>query len=151
MRLVTGAHAASVRALIESLPYDTLVRDNPVQRAIADGALSYSAALQCSLDPIEKRMLPSPHQLDRVKFRAELRGESVVCARYSALFCRWERMPHGWLATISAGSRDCSGHSSIAASMPRDPAPWMCAFHGSICSPSPFNQSTARPGAASTS
>ncbi len=78
IRLVTGAHASLVRALIESLPYDTVVRDNPVQRAIADGALSYATALQRSLDPVDKCMLPSPHQLDRIKFRAQVRGESVV-------------------------------------------------------------------------
>ncbi len=78
IRLVTGAHSSLVRALIESLPHDTLVTDNPVQRAIAHGALAYSTALERSLDPLEKRMLPSPHQLDRLGFRAEVRTERVV-------------------------------------------------------------------------
>jgi len=78
IRLITGAHSALVRGLIESMPHDTLVEDNPVQRAIADGALPYAEALQQSLHPTERRMLPSPHQLDRDKFLADLRGESVV-------------------------------------------------------------------------
>ncbi len=76
--LVTGAHSTLVRALVESMPQDTLVQENPVQQAIAKEALSYTDALAKSLDAQTGRMLPSPHLLDRDKFRADVRDESVV-------------------------------------------------------------------------
>ncbi|MFW5723478.1 MAG: NAD-dependent epimerase/dehydratase family protein [Halochromatium sp.] len=77
-RLVSGAPAAMVGAIVESLPQDTRMRDNPVQQAIAPGALGFRAALEASIDPISKRLLPSPRARLQEQDRKRMREQSLV-------------------------------------------------------------------------
>jgi hypothetical protein len=74
LRWVSGAPAALVDPLVENLRADTPVRDNPVQQAITDGALSFREALS--------RVLEGENTDPRDSLRAGddrlIREESVV-------------------------------------------------------------------------
>jgi len=78
VRLFSGASSALVNALVESLPQDTAIRDNPVQRAIQAGALPYRQALAAALDPVHKTFLPSPRLVTRDHDATAIREASVV-------------------------------------------------------------------------
>lgn len=77
-RAVSGAPRAMVGAIVESLPQDTRMQDNPVQQAIATGALSFRQALEASIDPKTRQLLPSPRQPLRGQDRAVMREQSLV-------------------------------------------------------------------------
>jgi uncharacterized protein YbjT (DUF2867 family) len=61
-RFFSGAPSAVVGPALESLPQDTIIRDNPVQRAIDQAALPFREALSAALDASGRRLLPSPRQ-----------------------------------------------------------------------------------------
>jgi hypothetical protein len=77
-RLASGAPPALVGALLESLPQDTLVRDNPLQRAIGRSALPFREALRRSLDPARRQLLPSPRQPIQGQDRESMRQARLV-------------------------------------------------------------------------
>jgi uncharacterized protein YbjT (DUF2867 family) len=77
-RLISGAPAPMIGAIVESLPQDTVMQDNPVQRAIAPGALGFRAALTAAVDPVGKRLLPNPRQPVREWDRDLMRSQSLV-------------------------------------------------------------------------
>ncbi|WP_462320319.1 NAD(P)H-binding protein [Halochromatium sp.] len=77
-RAVSRAPAAMVGAIVESLPQDTRMRDNPIQQAIEPQALGFRAALQASIDPISGRLLPSPRQRLKEQDREIMREQSLV-------------------------------------------------------------------------
>lgn len=77
-RWVGGAPAHLIGAIVESLPQDTLMRDNAVQRAITPGALSFQEALATCIDPETKRPRPAPRQRIAVQDQALLRRQSLV-------------------------------------------------------------------------
>lgn len=77
-RAVSGAPAAMVGAIVESLPQDTRMHDNPVQQAIEPQALGYGAALQASINPTTGCLLPSPRQHLKEQDREVMREQSLV-------------------------------------------------------------------------
>jgi uncharacterized protein YbjT (DUF2867 family) len=77
-RLVSGAPTAMVGAIVESLPQDTVMRDNPVQQAIQPGALRFRAALETCIDPQSGRLLPSPRAPLKGQDREVMREQSLV-------------------------------------------------------------------------
>jgi uncharacterized protein YbjT (DUF2867 family) len=77
-RLVSGAPAQMVGAIVESLPQDTVMRDNPVQRAIAPSALGFADALTMSLDPASNRLAPNPRRRIREQDAHLMREQSLV-------------------------------------------------------------------------
>jgi hypothetical protein len=77
-RIASGAPAAMVGAIVESLPQDTVMRDNPVQQAIGPGALGFRAALDAAIDPARRRLLPNPRQRVRERDRDLMRRLSLV-------------------------------------------------------------------------
>ena len=77
-RIASGAPAPMVGAIVESLPQDTVMRDNPVQQAIGPGALSFRAALDAAIDPGRRRLLPNPRQRVRERDRDLMRSLSLV-------------------------------------------------------------------------
>lgn len=77
-RAISGAPAAMVGAIVESLPQDTRMRDNPVQQAIEPQALGFRAALEASIDPATRRLLPSPRQRLKEQDREVMREQSLV-------------------------------------------------------------------------
>ena len=77
-RVVSDAPAPMVEAIVESLPQDTLMRDNPLQRAIAPAALGFADALAASLDPVSKRLKPSPRARIREQDAHLMREQSLV-------------------------------------------------------------------------
>ena len=77
-RAVSGAPAAMVGAIVESLPQDTGMRDNPVQQAIEPQALGFRAALRASIDPTTGRLLPSPRQHLKEQDLEVMREQSLV-------------------------------------------------------------------------
>lgn len=97
-RVVSGAPPAMVGAIVESLPQDTLMRDNPVQRAIAPGALGFRAALEASIDPATGRLRPSPRQRLKDQDREVMREQSLVRSIQRAL------LPPGQDAAWLAGN-----------------------------------------------
>ncbi len=97
-RAVSGAPAAMVGAIVESLPQDTRMRDNPVQQAIEPQALSFRAALQASIDPASGRLLPSPRQHLKEQDRQVMREQSLVRSIQRAL------LPPGQDAAWLAGN-----------------------------------------------
>ncbi len=77
-RIASGAPAPMVGAIVESLPQDTVMRDNPVQQAIGPGALGFRAALDAAIDPARRRLLPNPRQRVRERDRDLMRRLSLV-------------------------------------------------------------------------
>jgi len=77
-RIVSGAPAPMVGAIVESLPQDTVMRDNPVQQAIGPGAISFRAALDAAIDPARRRLLPNPRQRMRERDCELMRRLSLV-------------------------------------------------------------------------
>lgn len=77
-RLVSGAPAQMVGAIVESLPQDTVMQDNPVQRAILPGAARFRDALTACVDPRSGRCRPSPRQRLDGEDRALMRRQSLV-------------------------------------------------------------------------
>jgi uncharacterized protein YbjT (DUF2867 family) len=77
-RLVSGAPVQLVGAVVESLPQDTVMQDNPLQRAIAPGALGFADALAASLDPATRRLLPNPRARIRDADTHLMREQSLV-------------------------------------------------------------------------
>ncbi|NEV64585.1 NAD(P)H-binding protein [Thiorhodococcus minor] len=80
-RLVSGAPPQMVGAIVESLPQDTLMRDNALQRVIAPDALSFAAALERCIDPVSGRPRPRPRdqllEADQSLMRKEARVRSI--------------------------------------------------------------------------
>jgi uncharacterized protein YbjT (DUF2867 family) len=97
-RAASGAPAAVVGAIVESLPQDTVMRDNPVQQAIEPGALGFRAALAASIDPRSGRLLPSPRQRLQAEDRELMREQSLVRSIQRAL------LPPGQDAAWLAGN-----------------------------------------------
>ena len=77
-RLVSRAPAPMVGAIVESLPQDTVMHDNPVQQAIMPGALSFREALAAAVDPATGRVRPNPRRPVQVQDRALMRRQSLV-------------------------------------------------------------------------
>ena len=75
--LVTGAPRALAGPLVASLKHDMVVRDNPVQRAIAPEALGFDAALALSLDD-NNALLPDPRQSHRRRDDDTIREARLV-------------------------------------------------------------------------
>ncbi len=78
VRLFSGAPYALVQPLVESLPQDTVIKDNLVQQAIKGGALTYQRALKDAIDPKTKELLPHPRLVNRDEDIAAMREASVV-------------------------------------------------------------------------
>jgi hypothetical protein len=78
VRLISGAPNALAQPLIESLPQDKTVKDNPVQRAIGADALTYREALEAALDKPRGELLPSPRLVIREQDDTAVREASVV-------------------------------------------------------------------------
>ncbi len=78
VRLVSGAPAPLVNALVESLPQDTAVETNPVQQALQAEALDYSQALIAALDARRENLLSSPRLILRDQDHTALREASLV-------------------------------------------------------------------------
>jgi uncharacterized protein YbjT (DUF2867 family) len=77
-RLVSGAPAQLVGAIVESLPQDTRMHDNPVQEAIAPGSVGFRAALAEAIDPASGRLRPSPRRPIQGRDQALIRRQSLV-------------------------------------------------------------------------
>lgn len=77
-RWVSGAPPAVVGPALESLPQDTLIRDNPIQRAIDPGALGFKEALGRAIDPKRRCLLPSPRQPIQGQDRELMREARLV-------------------------------------------------------------------------
>ena len=75
--LVSGSSRALAGPLVASLKHDMVVRDNPVQRAIAPDALGFEDALKASLDP-ERHLLPDPRTPLRKPDARVIREERLV-------------------------------------------------------------------------
>jgi uncharacterized protein YbjT (DUF2867 family) len=77
-KLVSGAPAQTVGAIVESLPRDTRMRDNALQRAIAPGSLSFRQALAASIDHGTGRMRPNPRRAVQPRDLDLMRSQSLV-------------------------------------------------------------------------
>ncbi|AHK80524.1 nucleoside-diphosphate sugar epimerase [Ectothiorhodospira haloalkaliphila] len=77
-RWVTGTPTDLVAPVIDSLPRDTVIRDNPLQRHINPGAIPFEQALNEALDHPRQRLKPSPRQPIQKRTRAQLRRDSRV-------------------------------------------------------------------------
>lgn len=75
-RLVSGAPPSLVGPIIESLPRDTIMRDNALQRLIDQGAVPFHVALQ---DALDRAVPPREHKRARARFdRPLIRRASLV-------------------------------------------------------------------------
>ncbi|MGD8274818.1 MAG: NAD(P)H-binding protein [Thiohalocapsa sp.] len=77
-RLVSGAPPQMVGAIVESLPQDTVMRDNPLQRAIQPDAMGFADALAACIDPNTKRLKPNPREHIRDADATVMREQSLV-------------------------------------------------------------------------
>lgn len=77
-RAVSRAPGPMVAAIVESLPQDTRMHDNPVQQAIAPTALGFRAALTLAIDPATGRLRPNPRTRSRDSDRELMRAQSLV-------------------------------------------------------------------------
>jgi uncharacterized protein YbjT (DUF2867 family) len=77
-RLVSGAPPQMVGAIVESLPQDTVMRDNPLQRVIQPDAMGFAEALAASIDPSTKRLKPNPRERIRDADTSVMREQSLV-------------------------------------------------------------------------
>jgi len=77
-RLVSDAPAQMVGAVVESLPQDTVMQDNPLQRSIAPAALGFADALVASIDPVSRRLKPNPRERIRERDTDVMREQSLV-------------------------------------------------------------------------
>ena len=75
--LVSGSSRALAGPLVASLKHDMVVRDNPVQRAIAPDALGFEDALRASLDP-DRHLLPDPRKPLRKPDDRAIREQRLV-------------------------------------------------------------------------
>ena len=75
--LVSGSSRALAGPLVASLKHDMVVRDNPVQEAIAPDALDFEGALRASLDA-EGHLLPDPRKPLRKPDDRVIREERLV-------------------------------------------------------------------------
>ncbi len=78
VRLVSRAPAPLVQALVESLPQDTTIQNNPVQQVMQTEALTYSQALIAALDENQENLLPNPRLISRDQDKTALREASLV-------------------------------------------------------------------------
>ncbi|WP_200387029.1 NAD(P)H-binding protein [Thiocapsa imhoffii] len=80
-RAFSGAPSEVVGPALESLPQDTVIRDNPVQRAIDSGAMPFREALKAALAPSHRHLCASPRQpiqgQDRELIREARRVRSI--------------------------------------------------------------------------
>jgi hypothetical protein len=97
-RIFSGAPPAVVGPALESLPQDTVIRDNPVQRAIDPAAIPFREALRAALAPSGRYLLPSPRQ--------PIEGQSRELLRRARLVRSIQRviLPPGQDATWVAGN-----------------------------------------------
>jgi uncharacterized protein YbjT (DUF2867 family) len=77
-RLVSGAPPQMVGAIVESLPQDTVMRDNPLQRVIQPEAMGFADALAAAIDPATKRLKPNPRARIREADTTVMREQSLV-------------------------------------------------------------------------
>jgi uncharacterized protein YbjT (DUF2867 family) len=77
-RVVSDAPAPMVGAIVESLPQDTVMRDNPLQQAIAPDAIGFADALGASLDPATGRLKRNPREHIRDRDTDLMREQSLV-------------------------------------------------------------------------
>ncbi|KAA6187958.1 NAD(P)H-binding protein [Thiohalocapsa marina] len=77
-RVVSGAPGMMVGAVVESLPQDTCMQDNPLQQAIAPQARGFRAALADAVDPQTGRLRPSPRQSVQGQDLELMRRQSLV-------------------------------------------------------------------------
>ncbi len=77
-RLVSGAPAQMVGAIVESLPQDTAMQDNPLQQAIAPDAMGFAEALAACIDPATRRLKPNPRRHIRDADAHVMREQSLV-------------------------------------------------------------------------
>lgn len=77
-RLVSDAPSPMVGGVVESLPQDTVMRDNPLQRAIAPHAMGFAEALRASLEPRTGRLKPNPRTRIRLRDTDVMREQSLV-------------------------------------------------------------------------
>jgi uncharacterized protein YbjT (DUF2867 family) len=77
-RLASGAPAQLVGAIVESLPRDTRMRDNPLQQTIAPDSIGFRAALTEAIDPESGRLRPSPRRPIQCRDRVMIRQQSLV-------------------------------------------------------------------------
>ncbi len=77
-RMVSGAPGEMVGAIVESIPQDTAMQDNPLQRIIEPDAMRFSDALRASIDPDTKRLKPNPRQHIRDADTHLMREQSLV-------------------------------------------------------------------------
>lgn len=130
-RLISGAPATLVGAIVESLPADTRIRDNPVQQAIAPAALGFREALRhiLSVDHAQARPLPSPRASWLAAEQGRLREQSRVrsiqrilpppgldAAWVAGNYFRWLGRCCGGLVVTEM---DAAGHWTVATRWPR--------------------------------
>jgi hypothetical protein len=77
-RVVSGAPGQMIGAIVESVPEDTVMRDNPLQRRIEPDALGFSTALRACIDPATKRLLPNPRRPVQEQDAHLMREQSLV-------------------------------------------------------------------------
>ncbi|WP_296696898.1 NAD(P)H-binding protein [Thiocapsa sp. UBA6158] len=77
-RFFSSAPSAVVGPALESLHQDTVIRDNPVQRAIDPSAIPFSEALRTALDRTGRHLLPSPRQPIEGQSRELMRRARLV-------------------------------------------------------------------------
>jgi len=77
-RVVSGAPPQMVGAIVESLPQDTVMRDNALQRVIQPEAMGFADALAASIDPSTKRLKPNPRARIREADTSVMREQSLV-------------------------------------------------------------------------
>ena len=95
-KLVSGAPGPMVGAIVESLPQDTVMRDNPLQRALGPGALGFREALAACIDPATGAPRRSPRAPLASRDRALMRAQSLVRSIQRALLPPGEDA--AWLA-----------------------------------------------------
>lgn len=77
-RMASGAPRALIGPALESLPQDTVIRDNAVQRAVDPGAIPFRAALSAAIDRSSGRLLANPRQPIRDPDRERMRQAKLV-------------------------------------------------------------------------
>jgi uncharacterized protein YbjT (DUF2867 family) len=128
-RVFSGAPSAVVGPALESLPQDTLIRDNPVQRAIDGQAIPFREAMKAAVDPGRAMLLPNPRQPISGQDREHMREARLVRSIQRII------LPPGQDATWVAGNYfrwlgaccwplvgtriDGSGHCDVYVRFPR--------------------------------
>lgn len=141
-RWIAGAPPTLVGAIVESLPADNHLRDNPVQRAIAADALGFRAALEQALTYKAPHTTQAAHARQRPSARpmsprtawlpadqASMREQSLVRSIQRILTppgldAAWVAGNYfRWLGRCCLGlvhtQKDCAGHWTVSPRWPR--------------------------------